>query len=312
MDLLTAINLFNKVIETGSFSEAGRQSNLSTSSVSRRIVELEEWVGATLFHRTTRKLNFTEAGRKFHEKTKGLLLDLEEARIVAGQLEETPHGHIKLTTPASLEQHIVVAASLFQARWPDVSFNLISTDRQVDLIAEGFDLAIRAGTLKDSTLMAKRIVNVRRRLCASPQYLATAPKLSRPEDISDHNCLILGRNKSTANWVFTVDEETVEIEVFGSMNANSGNMLVSAARHGRGLILSPDWILGPYLAKGELVELLPAFSPSPATTSLYAVHPYRQFVPPKVRLFIDYLAEHFSDDFDWSVNPSDSPLPDLM
>jgi len=312
MDQLGAITLFNKVVETGSFSEAGRQSNLAPSSVSRRIVELEAWVGASLFHRTTRKLNLTEVGHFFHERTKNILLDLEEARILSAELQDKPAGLVRISLPASLEQHIVVATALFQTRWPDVSFNLTSTDRKVDLIAEGFDVAIRAGNLADSTLRARKIAEVKRYLCASTQYLVSAPKLVHPSDIESHSCLTLRRNPGYNVWRFSDGDKVIDVRASGKFDANSGNMLVTAARHGRGLMLSPEWILGPAIARGDLVELLPAYAPYPATSSLYAVHPYQRFIPPKVRMFIDFLVEHFSNNYNWSVNPSDSETPDLM
>ncbi len=305
MDQLGAIVLFNKVVETGSFSEAGRQSNLVPSSVSRRIVDLECWVGATLFHRTTRKLNLTEVGRQFHERTRNIMLDLEEARIMAAELEDKPAGVVRITLPASLEQHIVVATALFQARWPEVSFGLTSTDRNVDLVAEGYDIAIRAGQLKDSALRARKFATVPRWLCASPQYLASAPRLAHPCDIENHNCLALRRNPGDNIWQFKDGDEIVDVRVRGEFTANSGNMLVTAARLGRGLILSPEWIMGPPIARGELVKLLPAYPTYPATSALYAVHPYQRFVPPKVKVFIDFLIERFDEDYDWSADPAE-------
>jgi DNA-binding transcriptional LysR family regulator len=311
MDKLGAIVLFNKVVETGSFSEAGRQSDLVPSSVSRRIVDLEGWVGATLFHRTTRKLNLTEVGRLFHERTRSIMLDLEEARIMAAELEDKPAGLVLISLPASLEQHVVVATALFQARWPDVSFGLTSTDRNVDLVAEGFDIAIRAGRLKDSTLRVRKLAEVPRSLCASPQYLATAPPLAHPSDIENHSCLSLRRNPGDNVWHFKDGGEIVDVSVRGKFTANSGNMLVTAALHGRGLMLSPDWIMGPPIARGELVKLLPAYAPYPATSALYAVHPYQRFVSPKVKVFIDFLIERFDKNYDWSVHPSES-LPAAM
>ena len=312
MDQLGAIALFNKVVETGSFSEAGRQSNLAPSSVSRRIVDLEGWLGATLFHRTTRKLNLTEVGRLFHERTRNILLDLEEARTTAAALEDKPAGLVRISVPASLEQHLVVSTALFQARWPDVKFGLTSTDRKVDLVSEGFDIAIRAGKLKDSTLRARKLAEVTRRLCASPQYLATAAQLSHPRDIENHSCLALRRDPGYNTWRFRNGRKIVDVKAGGEFTANSGNMLVTAARHGRGLMLSPDWIMGPSIARGELVELLPDFPPYPATSTLYAVHPYQRFVPPKVRVFIDFLVERFGEDYDWSTNPADIPPATMM
>lgn len=303
MDQLGAIALFNKVVETGSFSEAGRQSDLAPSSVSRRIVDLEGWLGATLFHRTTRKLNLTEVGRLFHERTRNILLDLEEARTKAAELEDQPAGLVRVTMPASLEQHVVVATSLFQARWPDVSFGLTSTDRKVDLVAEGFDVAIRAGKLKDSSLRARKLTDVTRRLCASPEYLRNAPPLKRPRDIENHDCLALRRTPGSNHWRFRSGRKIVDVEAGGAFTANSGNMLVTAARHGRGLMLSPDWILGPAIASGDLIEVLPDNPPYPETSPLYAVHPYKRFIPPKVRVFVDFLVERFANNYDWAEDP---------
>ena len=304
MDQLGAITLFNKVVETGSFSEAGRQSNLAPSSVSRRIVDLEAWVGASLFHRTTRTLNLTDVGKFFHERTKNILLDLEETRTLSAELQDKPVGLVRISMPASLEQHIVVATSLFQSIWPDVSFNLTSTDRLVDLVSEGFDIAIRTGELTDSTLRARKIAEVKRFLCASPQYMANAPALTHPDDIENHQCLTLGRNPGNNVWRFSKGKKKTEVKASGKFDANSGNMLLTAARHGRGIILSPEWILGPAIAQGDLVKLLPTYTPYPATTSLYTVHPYKRFIPPKVRMFIDFLAEFLSSDYDWSVDPA--------
>lgn len=303
MDHLGAIALFNRVAEAGSFAEAARLANLSTSTVSRRVSELEAWVGATLIHRTTRKLSLTEAGRAFHARSRDILLDLEEARTLAGQVQDEPSGLVRISMPASLERHVVVAAALFQGRWPKVEFNLVSSDRKVDLVAEGFDLALRAGRLRDSTMRVRKIAEVRRRLCASPAYLASAPPLARPADIERHACLILSRTESERLWRFRDGDAVAEVRASAGFVANSGNMLAEAARCGRGLLLSPDWMLGPLIASGELVELLPGHPPDPERSALYAVHPYQRFIPPQVRFFIDFLTARFGAEYDWTLPP---------
>lgn len=303
MDQLGAISLFNKVVETGSFSEAGRQSGMAPSSVSRRIVDLEDWLGAALFHRTTRKLNLTEAGQSFYEHSKQVLLDLEQAKVLASKRQDKPAGVLRISLPASLEQHIVVATADFQDQWPDVSFNLTSTDRNVDLIAEGFDIAIRAGKLSDSSLRARKIAEVKRHLCASEDYIKKAPRLQHPSDIKHHQCLLLRRLHGENIWQFSDSKKLIEVRASGNFEANSGNILITAARQGRGLILATDWILGPHIAQGELIKLLPDYAPYPATSTLYALHPYQRYIPPKVRLFIDFLIERFADNYDWSKNP---------
>lgn len=234
-----------------------------------------------------------------------ILLDLEETRKLSAKMQDKPVGLTHLSMPASLEQHIVVASYLFQEFWPEVSFDLTSTDRMVDLISEGLDIAIRTGELADSTLRARKLAEVKRHLCASPQYIAKSPEISHPKELENHQCLTLGRNPGNNVWRFSDKNNVIEVNASGKFDANSGNILLTAARHGGGIILSPEWILGPAIAQGDLVKLLPGYTPHPATSSLYTVHPYQRFIPPKVRMFIDFLAEHFSSDYEWSVNPAE-------
>jgi len=304
MDPLGSITLFKKVVETGSFSEAGRQSNLAPSSVSRRIDDLEGWVGATLFYRTTRKLNLTEVGQLFFRQTQGILLDLEEARTIAASLEDKPSGLVRLTMPASLEQHIVSAVVAFQKRWPEVEFGLTATDRNVDMVAEGLDVAIRIGPLADSTLKARKLTDVRRRLVASQSYIDAAPPLETPDDIVAHSCLTFRRNPGYSVWRFSNGETIDDIQVSGDLYANSGNILANAALRGQGLLLSTDWLIGHALSCGDLVEVLPDYQPYPALTSIFIVHPYQKFVPPKVRVFNDFLIDHFGAEYDWALDPA--------
>jgi len=305
MDRLGALTVFIKVVETGSFSEAGRQSGLAPSSVSRGIVELEGWVGAALFHRTTRKLNLTETGRLFYQRTRDILLDLEEARVRAVQLEDHPSGLIRLTVPESVERHMTTAIGDFQARWPGVDFALTFTDRVVDLVGEGFDLAVRIGQLEDSTLRSRKITEVRRYLCASPHYLERAGTPQRPEELATHNCLTLRTHPGYNIWRFKAGKGTLDVRASGSFCANSGNALVGAARDAMGLILAPEWLVAPLLASGELVEVVLTNPPAPDHTPLYAVHPYQRFVPPKVKAFTDFLAERFGTGYDWTSCAAD-------
>ena len=300
MDRLGALSLFAKAVETGSFSEAGRQSGLAPSSVSRRIVELEAWVGAALFHRTTRKLNLTEVGRSFYERTRGILLDLEEAKVMAAQLEDHPSGLVRLTIPASMERHLTTGIGEFQARWPGVRFALTFTDRVVDLVGEGYDLAVRMGRLEDSTLRARKIGEARRYLCASPRYLNRTGAPERPEELAGHNCLIFRTHPGYNVWQFKSGGRTVDVRASGSFSANSGNALINAARDAMGLILAPEWLVGFFLTNGELVEVMPKHPPVPDRTPLYAVHPYQRFVPPKVKTYVDFLVNRYGKGYDWA------------
>ena len=305
MDRLGALSMFAKVVETGSFSEAGRQSGMAPSSVSRSIQELEVWVGAALFHRTTRRVALTETGRSFHGRTRDILLDLEEARVMAARLENHPSGLIRLTVPASLERHLTTGIGLFQARWPGVRFALTFTDRLVDLVGEGYDLAVRLGRLEDSTLRARKIGEARRYLCASPRYIERYGAPQHPKDLAGHHCLILRSHPGSNIWRFKDGGRIVEVRASGSFSANSGDALINAAHNAMGLVVAPEWLVGSLLAKGELVEVLAKHPPVPNRTPLYAVHPYQRFVPPKVKAFVDFLAQRYGKGYDWTQNKGD-------
>jgi DNA-binding transcriptional LysR family regulator len=219
---------------------------------------------------------------------------------MAAQLEDRPSGLIRLTIPSSMERHLTSGIAEFQTRWPAVEFALNFTDRVVDLVGEGYDLAVRAGQLEDSTLRVRKIGEARRYLCASPGYLDRVGAPQRPEDLADHNCLIFRTHPGYNVWRFNVGGRSVDVRASGRFSANSGNALVNAARDSRGLILAPEWLVGSFLANGELVEVLPKHPPVPDRTPVYAVHPYQRFVPPKVKTYVDFLVNRYSKGYDWS------------
>lgn len=262
-------------------------------------------LAATLFHRTTRQLKLTDVGQRFHERVPDILLDLEEARVVAAQLEDHPTGLLRLAAPDSMERHMTTAMCVFQARWPAVHFSFDFTDRVVDLVAEGFDLALGIGRLQDSTLKARKITDARRTLCASPGYLERAGWPKRPEDLADRNCLTFRTNPGYNVWRFACGKTIVDVRAWGGFSANSGRALMAAARDALGLVLAPQWLLGPALAQKDLAEVLPQYLPVRDRTPLYVVHPYLRFVPPKVRTFTDFLVERFGRDYDWTSSPDD-------
>ena len=219
---------------------------------------------------------------------------------MAAQLEDHPSGLVRLTIPASMERHLTAGIGEFQARWPAVHFALTFSDRVVDLVGEGFDLAVRIGRLEDSTLRARKIGEVRRYLCASPRYLNRAGTPEHPEDLAAHNCLTFRTHPGYNIWHFKARGRTVGVRASGNFSANSGNALIIAARDARGLILAPEWLVGPSLATGELVEVMPKNPPAPDLTPIYAVHPYQRFVPPKVKTFVDFLAKRYGKAYDWA------------
>ena len=303
MDRLDAIALFTKVVETGSFSEAGRQTGRSPASASRQIKALEEWIGGRLFTRTTRKITLTEIGRSYYQRVRHILVDLEEAQVIAAGMQDYPTGVIQITAPASMEPHLTVAAADFMARWPGVEFIFSYTDQLIDLVKEGLDMAVRIGRLADSSLKARKIGQTKRFICANPIYLQKFGTPERAEDLEDLCCLTFRASPGPNIWQFRRGEETVDIRAEGRFRANSGVALLHAARLGLGIILVPEWLAGPDIKKGNLVPILEKETLNPATTPIYVVHAYEKFVPPKVRVFGDFLAERFKGDYDWSKTP---------
>lgn len=240
---LSSVRIFTQVVEAGSFSAAGRGLGLAPSSVSRQIADLEDELGARLFHRTTRRLSLTEAGQVFYARAGKILVDLEEAKLAGAQPGGAPSGVLRLTVPGSLGRlHLVPAIADFQQGHPAVKVGLVVTDRLVDLVEEGFDLAIRVGRQRDSSLVARRIGTSRR--------------------------------------------------------------LVSAAVAGLGLVLVPEWLVGPDLRAGRLQEVLTDYRASPDATPLYALYPHRRHLPAKVRAFVDFLAARFAPTYDWGGGPA--------
>ncbi len=296
MDSIAAMRVFTRVVENGSFSAAGRQLGLAPSSVSRQIGGLEQDLGARLFHRTTRKLSLTEAGRLYHARATRILLEVDEARLAVAQIDGTPSGVLRLTVPAGLgPPHIAPALADFQRRFPAVQVCLSVTDRLIDLVEEGFDLAVRIGGQRDSSLIARRIGAGRRLLACAPAYLKRAGPLKVPDDLVDHNCLTFRLHPGRSAWRFRGPRGNSEVRVSGSLLADNAETLCAAAVAGLGLVLMPEWLIEDALRDGRLRVVLSDFPPVPASTPLYAVYPHQRHLPPKVRACVDFLAERFAD-----------------
>lgn len=301
MDSVAGMRIFARVVETGSFSAAGRQLGMAPSSVSRRISELEFDLGAHLFYRTTRKLSLTEAGRLYYERASRILIDVDEARLAVSQLDGAPSGILKVTVPASVARlHVAPALAAFHRRCPAVQTVLSVTDRVVDLVEEGFDLAIRVGRLRDSSLVARKIGSARRVVCASPGYLDRAGVPREPAELAGHGCLTLRSHPGTNAWRFGGVKGPSVVRVSGSLFADDGEVLSAAAVAGLGLVLVPLWLVGHEIDRGRLREVLREFPPDPSTTPLYAVYPHQRHLPPKVRAFIDFLVERFAAETEWT------------
>ena len=307
MNRLAAIEAFVRAADTRSFSEAARQMRLSKSVISRQIAALEADLGARLLQRTTRTLTLTEPGRLYLDRARRILADIEEASRSVGQLSNAPRGLLRLSAPMSFGfLHLAPAIPDFLARHPDVTVDMSLTDRFVDLVEEGFDVAVRIGRLRDSSLVARRLAPSRLVVCASPAYLARRGVPRTPAELVTHDCL--HNTNIPGPWSFIDPQGGVQvIEVSGRLTANNGDALQAAARAGAGLVYLPSFIVGDDLQAGRLVSVLDGFTMVGATVN--AVWPHSRHLSPKVRVFVDFLAERYGPQPYWDA-PRGAARPD--
>lgn len=288
MDKLTAMRVFAAVVDEGGFSAAARRLSMSKSAVSTWIRDLEADLGTGLLNRTTRSVTLTEAGRRYKARVDQILADIAEAEDEAGSATLTPRGQLKLSVGTSFATRVIAPLiAPFMARYPEVQVDLSLSDRFVDLVEEGYDLAIRIGNLADSSLTARKLGETRRMVAAAPSYLAIHGRPETPEDLRHHNCLIYSVTNG-AGWGFARDGKPFVVNVTGTLAANNGEVLREAAIQGLGLCFAPDFILGEALKTGALVPLLAEFEMPPL--GIYAVFPPNRHLSAKVRSFIEFLA----------------------
>jgi DNA-binding transcriptional LysR family regulator len=299
MDYLSALRLFVRAVEVGSFSKAALAMNTKTSTVSRAIASLEKDLGVGLFHRTTRRAHLTEPGATFYEHARTLLRSLEEARDAASAMEGRPQGLIRLHVPGAFARlHVMPFVPDFLAAYPDIRLDVSLTDVRVDLLSVGADLAIRIGPLIDSSLIARKLAPHRRIACASPAYLDRTPPINEPIDLLQHNCLIYSL-QPTDRWFFrhqaAAGDAFEEIPVAGTLRADDSEPLRDAAVAGLGVVLLPTWLVGEDIKAGRLQRVLPEWSSMIATkpSGIYGVYPPHRMVPPKVRAFLDFAQKRF-------------------
>lgn len=278
-----------KVVDGGSFSAAAEQLGLSKSHVSRQISQLENRLGVQLLNRTTRRLSLTETGHAYYQRCKSILAQLEEAEQAVLDLQEQPRGTLRMTVAGAFgERYIAPAAARFMQRHPHLQVHLDFTSRTVDLLAEGYDLAIRAGTLKDSSLIARRIAQRQLIICGSRDYLDRYGKPTHISSLKKHNCLV----GSVNTWRFRENNgHHLDMKVEGSWRSNNGHALLSAAKAGLGLVQLPLFYVHEDLAAGRLQTVLDDHQPT--DTAVWAVYPSNRHLSPKVRLFVEYLCEQF-------------------
>lgn len=295
MDRFSAMQAFVHVVDAGSFVRAAERMQLSTTSLSRLIADLEGRLHVRLLNRTTRRLSLTEAGQAFHERCVDLLAELEEAEVLASASSQVARGTIRLTCPTNLAaQPIGEAIAQFLVRHGEVRFDVVVADRQIDLVDEGFDVAVRIGAVGSDRLVARKLGSTELVPCASSGYLRRHGMPRDPADLSRHEVITYAYSPSPRAWRF-VDArgQSREVRVQSRVHSNSGALAVAAAAGGAGIVFEPDFVVQPALDAGLLQPVLPGWRGPPL--DVWAVYPSRRHLAAKVRLFVAHLAEVFAE-----------------
>ena len=301
---LAALAAFAKVVELNSFSGAARELGLSKSAVSKLVAGLEDELGARLLNRTTRRLSLTEAGLAFHEGAERALAAAEAAAAAVTHLSAAPRGVLRVNAPMSFGvRHVAPALADFMTAYPELAVELDLNDRVVDLVEEGYDLALRIVRLTDSSLIARRLAPCRFIISAAPAYLAKHGTPLGPEDLAAHDCLIYSYQTTGERWRFQGPGGVKQVRISGRLRANNGDALLRAALGGAGVALLPSFICGAAVREGRLVQLMPEWNQR-RDVDVCAVYPASRNLSPKVRVFIDFLAARFGERPYWDAGLS--------
>lgn len=292
MDRLQQMRVFTAVVDAGSFVAAADATGMSRPAVSRHVAELEARLGVRLLHRTTRRLSLTDEGEIFHARCRELLAEVEEAEAEITSRAGQASGLLKVNVPVSFGVlHLAPLWPRFMSANPAVTLDVALSDRIVDLVDEGFDLAVRIARLPSSSLISRRLTSTRMILCASRAYLREHGVPDHPSQLVDHTVLAYSLLAMGENWEFDGPDGHVSVKVSPRMRTNSGDTCRAAALQHAGVVLQPSFLVGEDLRSGALVEVLPGYRS--AELGVYAVYPSRKHVSPKVRLLIDFLARAF-------------------
>ncbi|MBA3756686.1 MAG: LysR family transcriptional regulator [Nitrosomonas sp.] len=293
MDRFENMNAFVRVVEAGSISAAADRMNTAKSVVSRRLKELEEHLGVELFHRTTRQMNLTDSGRALYQQCVRILDDILEAEHATSQFHGALKGSLKVALPLSFGlMHLGPAINEFLQMHPDIEFDLDFNDRQVDLLAEGFDLAIRIAHLPDSSLIARRLAPIQAVMCASPAYLERMGKPQLPGELIHHRCLVYNLISNFDHWsLYDTEDQLLKTRIIPYLKASNGEFLRDAAVAGLGIVLMPTFIVYKAIESGKLIPLLTEYKFSQLTA--YAIYPQTRHLSQRVRAFVDFLIKRF-------------------
>lgn len=288
------IEAFVEVVRLGNFSAAARQLQVSSSHISRLVSQLEQQLGTQLLYRTTRQIRLTDSGALYYESCRQLFEGFKDAELALHHHQTNPTGTLKITAATTFgERYIAPLVNEFHTLYPQLKISMHLSNRQLELIEEGYDIAIRMGVLRESTLIARRLCDRREYVVGSPAYFSQHPRPTRLADLEQHNCLIGSRD----HWLFLDKGARKDLVVKGNWQANSGPALVDAALRGIGLAQLPDYYVGEYLASGQLVSVLDEYQFT--DTGVWVLYPQQRYLAAKVRLFIDFLVDKFAAGAPW-------------
>ena len=293
MDRFLEMQTFNAVVDAGSFVKAAEALNLPKAAMSRYVADLEARLGVRLLHRTTRRLSLTEEGEIFYMRCKEVLAGLDEAESEITSRNTAASGLLSINAPVTFGVlHLAPLWGEFLDLHPKVTLEVALIDRVVDLVEEGYDLAIRIASLPSSSLISRRLTSTRLILCASPEYLKKKGVPMHPADLAGHSVISYSYLATRDEWFFEGSQGALSVKTHPSMRTNSGETCRAAALAHQGIVLQPDFLIGDDLATGRLVELMPEYRS--IELGIYAVYPTRKHVPPKVRAVIDFLTTFFA------------------
>jgi len=303
LKLLNDMMIYVKVVEQGSFTGAANALDISKSVVSKHVARLEKTLEAQLLKRSTRNLSMTDAGRALFERCMSISRDIEEAELAVSYTHQEPTGTLRISAPFSFGHlHLSAAISDFLELHPKLKVHIELGMPEIDMIAQGVDLAIRIGEQPDSTLIARRLSMRPMRVCASPDYLEKHGTPKHPNELAEHHCLLYQGSPTGNEWHFQHNDELIRIPIRARFSSNSSQALEKAAVSGLGIVMLPGYMMTQDIKNGRLISLLQEYCP--ATIGIFAVYPHTRHLAPKVRSFIDFLQDRFSEDEYW-YNPDE-------
>ncbi|WP_223671177.1 LysR family transcriptional regulator [Kangiella shandongensis] len=298
MNKLNLMKAFITVVDEGSFTAAAEKLETSPQLVSKYVSALEKELSLRLLQRTTRTVAVTEVGRAYYDRSRQILWDIEELEQSMQEEDRRPGGLLRISAPMSFATlHLGQALADFQNEYSDVQIDLQLNDRKVDIVEEGFDLALRVGRLSSSSLIAKKIAPIRLVTCASPDYLKQYGTPATPDELAQHRYLHYSYRDSSEPLIGGMQKAFPSLKEQRHIVANNGEVLAKAAVAGAGIVVQPTFIVGSAIAQGKLSIILPDYEPEPL--GLYALYAHRRYLSSKVRSFIDFLSEYFGEPPYW-------------